>query len=144
MTDVPEYYQRAVDLLRAECPELEPAWCSLVALMGSDEAFDVGIYNVLGQMVLPSVAYLLQDAKYAALPERDPDFAHLPSPATPEAEGFLTRLYAVLDSWAASPEESLNEAIFIEFAESGYSTLSVSDLVRYAGPRLREMAGGSA
>lgn len=110
-------------------------------MMGTAEADAVGIYNVIGQLVLPTVAYLLGDPEYAQLPTADPNFNGLPSPVSGDADHMLGRLYAVLDTWAASPYVYFRNAMFIEFVESGYSSLTVDDLLRYAGPALRKMAG---
>lgn len=139
--DLPSDYQGAVELLLARCPELKPAWDDLVELMETSDPVEVGLYNVTAQIVMPVVAYLLGDPESANLRRPDMCFTQVPERGTPEAEDFLTRLYSVLDSWAVSPDRSLNQAVFIEFAESGYRSLSVDDLVRHAGPQLQRMAG---
>src|SRR5688572_26662011 len=91
-------------------------------------------------MVLPAVAYLLKSPAHSDMPDRDPDFALLPRPGTAEGDDLLRRIYAVMDAWAASPKATLEDAVYIEFVESGYAQLTVDDLMRFAGPVMRQMA----
>jgi len=130
----PETYQQAVDGLLAACPELVPAWAELAESMQSEDALEVGIYNVLGQVVLPAVAYLLGEEGNAALPIRDPAFADLPDIGTRQASDLVVRIYKELDRWASSSDESLRGAVWIEFVEAGYGSLTVEDLTAHAGP----------
>lgn len=143
MPPVPATYEQALDGLLAACPELGRTWLALADWMDEHDASGVGIYNIIGQLVLPSIVYLLGDQDYADLPRRDNDYSELPKPGTPAAEEFLRRLYGAIDEWAGSPNAEIHNAVYIEFVESGYSNLSVEDLLRYAGPRLRQMAAQS-
>ncbi len=110
--------------------------------MESEAADEVGLYNVVGQMLLPAIAYLLRDPAYAALPQRDPDFAELPTPDSTEGADFLSRAYAVVDCWAASGNSDLQNLVGVEFIEAGYSSLSVDDLTRHGGPHLQRLRQG--
>jgi hypothetical protein len=139
MSAYPESPQRALDLLLRACPELDTAWQSLAAISQSRNAEDIGLYVVTGQLILPAVAHLLGDASFANLPQQDPDFAALPALGSNEATDFLNRMYAVLDSWASSPNDYIQGVVYVEFIESGYASLSVEDLTRHAWPQLKRL-----
>lgn len=124
----------AVQVLLASCPELTVAWHALCTLMGAHDASEIGIFNVIGHVVLPALGSLLTSG-------RDSRFEDSYPGALPQEErqrqDLLRRIYAAFDRWAASGDPSIRDATVHEMTEGGYGSLSDADLLRGAGPALR-------
>jgi hypothetical protein len=110
---------------------------------------------VFGQLILPFLLYAL-DGDLRRDPRSGPDWhisgrghranfrdeAHwsdISDRGSYQLEGLLSRLYEVLDRWAASPNIDLRSAVYIEMVEAGYVDLSVENLTRSGGPALHAM-----
>lgn len=124
--------------------------------MGGAES--VGIYHVFGDIILPFLLYAL-DGQSRSHPDsalqpdtRDTEhrrfsfraqsqWRQIPDRGSSGLLDLITRLYEVLDLWSASPDRDVRDAVFIELIEAGYSDLTVQDLLRHAGPRLKKLAG---
>ena len=145
----PRDASEAVDLLLRGCPELQTAWNELCRWTEATNGNDVGIYVVIGQMVLPLIVY----ASVASHPDEhgnrtrntlrgEQEWREMPDRGSKELESLLGRLYEWIDLCAASP--NLVDAIYIEFIETGYSDLTSAELVAPGGPALKALAEARA
>jgi hypothetical protein len=140
----------AVALLLDRCSELIPAWEELRGLFGDNKDEPIGIYIVLGQVILPFLlralpgsdawgedAHVRADAQRRSMRDKAV-WARMPSDQA-GVEELLSRLYQVIDLWTASPSVELRHAVWTELVETGYVDLTVEDLVSHGGPLLRAM-----
>jgi hypothetical protein len=129
----------AFNSLLTLCPELAPAWQALRELMGEGDADSIGVYNVLGSIVLPALATLLTDGRDSMFEDQYP--GTLPKTEA-QRQDLISRIYLAVDMWAASPNVTIQEATDIEFVvDGGWGSFVDRDLLlRNAGPNLRALA----
>jgi len=153
----PSNTNQAVGQLTSVCPEFLPAFQQLSAEMDWDDGEPIGIYNVFGELILPFLLYALDghaDNSRSTDPEwhisgkkhRNSEFRSemvwrdTPDRGSSDLYDLVERIYAVVESWALSPDDALRNAVFIEMIEAGYVDLTCEDLLANGGPALRAMA----
>lgn len=157
MDGPPNDNDQAAAQLTDVCPEFLPAFQQLSAEMDWDDGEPIGIYNVFGQLILPLLLYALDghaDHRRSTDPEwhisgkkhgksefrAEVAWRDIPDRDSSDLEDLVERLYAVIDSWALSPDDDLRHAVFIEMLEAGYVDLTREDLLSHGEPALQAMA----
>lgn len=121
------------------CPELTPAWEAYCRLMGTSNAIEIGVHNILGFIVLPALATLLTSGKDSSFEDLYPGVL----PRVKEGnQDLIARIYSAIDMWAGSPVVEIADAVYLDLVvEGGWGQfVDAGMLLRQAGPRLRALA----
>lgn len=122
----PDAAQVAVATMLRLCPELAPAWADLCSWMDSEDPVEVGIYNIICQIVCPAIALELGLFDYSG---------------ASTGGDFAARMYQVLDEWIASGNPTIVEAVGVEFGGGWGGWTAEVSLSGPTGPRLRDLIG---
>jgi hypothetical protein len=139
MNTPPTTVDEAVAQLRRGCPELS----EVLDTIGAPGGDGVGLYTVFCDVLLPLIANVLTGGADQSF---DRGFPGALDQEVDDRRDLIRRLYDVFEEWAVSPDRDIRDVVYIELLENGYTVLDVNrpdltvdDLLRYAGPRLKAM-----